>query len=163
MNPKAATETAAVAVSAPVTFATAGVGPTLVSMAVGLLGVWLARIVFVNRENRRIGKQQKLRETLPVTLAACLIAGALIWDQRLSISTSAFLGLGVGWTTVLLLEFFGDNILNAMRALTGRLPVAPARIQVGDGEIAPNSLPADMVELLREADEKDPDYKPPKR
>jgi hypothetical protein len=163
VNPKAATETAAVAMSAPVTFATAGAGPTLISMAVGLLGVWLARIVFVNRENRRLERSQPLRETLPVTLAACLIAGALIWDQRLSISTSAFLGLGVGWTTVLLLELFGDNVLNAMRALTGRGPLTPVRPRTGPTEVAPNPLPDDMVELLRQADEKDPDYKPPKK
>jgi hypothetical protein len=159
VNPKAATETAAVAASAPVTWVTAGFQQTLISLAVGLVGVWLARIVFVNRENRRLDRRQPLSDTLPVTLAACLIAGAIIYDQRLGISASAFLGLGVGWTTVLLLEFFGDNILNAMRALTGRSPVHAAQ-RYEDGPVYPN-VPDDMNKLLHDADEAAPDYKPP--
>lgn len=152
MTPKAATESAAVALSAPVTLATAGVGQTLLSMAVGLIGVWLARTVFVNRENRKLRRHQPLSETLPVTFAACLIAGALIYDQHLGISSSVFLGLGVGWTTVLLLEFFGDNILNAMRALTGRTPPPPPATKEQFDDRYGN-LPEEYRQLLHEIDE----------
>jgi hypothetical protein len=159
VTPKSATEMAAVAASAPVTLATAGVSQTMISLAVGLIGVWLARTVFVNRENRRLSHNQPVRETLPITLAACLIAGAVIWDRELSISTSAFLGLGVGWTTVVILELFGDNAINALRVLTGRVSIAPHGRRI-EREVMPTT-PDDMTDLLRQADDKAPDYKPP--
>jgi hypothetical protein len=160
VNAKAGVEVAAVAASAPVTLATAGISATLVSLSVGLIGVWLARIVFVSRENRRLEKPTPFLSTLPVTLAACLIAGAVIWDQHLGISASVFVGLGTGWTTVLILEFAGDRLLNSLRVLMGgeAHPVVPLRPQ--NQEVYPN-VPDDMADLLRQADEVDPQNKPP--
>jgi biotin transporter BioY len=161
VNGKAAIEIAAVAASAPISLATAGVHQTIVSLGVGLIGVWLARIVFVNRENRRLEKRSPLRETLPVTLAACLIAGAVIYDQHLGISASVFIGLATGWTTVVILELFGDRFVNSIRIFFGMAPIA--RAHAPSGEEVEATRPKDFDALLREMDEKAPDYKPPRR
>lgn len=167
MNNKAVTEVAAVAASAPVTLATGGGIPTtIISLAVGLVGVWLARIVFVNRENRRLEKPAPWQETLPITLAGCLIAGAIIWDRELGISAAAFTGLGVGWTTVLILEFFGDRIIAGMRAAAGLepKPVPEQRPPGGVNELPANKDEAVFDDLLHKIDETAAgrDYQPPK-
>ena len=93
-----------------------GVPDGLVSLAVGLWGVALARWVFVNRENRRLPRHQSWRETLPLTLVAALVASVVIIDRDLGLSAAAFTGLGVGWTAVLLLDLFGERITAAFRA-----------------------------------------------
>lgn len=138
--------------SAPVTWATAGATQTIISLVIGLTGVWLSRTVFVNRENRRLERPATWRETLPITLSACLIAGVLIVDRHLGISASAFVGLGTGWTTVLILELFGDRILNAMRVLAGGDPMPPSVPKGPVGEERMSNLPEDMERLLREID-----------
>lgn len=164
MNSRAATEMAAVAASAPVTLVTAGIPDTLISVAVGLIGVWLARIVFVNRENRRLEQPQTWAETLPVTLAGCLIAAAIIYDQRLGVSASVFTGLGVGWTTVLILEFFGDRIIAAMRAAAG-LEAKPAGPPDGPAsqEVMANKDQESFDNILDRIDQTPAgrDYQPP--
>lgn len=88
----------------------------LVSLAVGLWGVVLARWVFVNRENRRLPRKQSWRETLPLTLVGMTVAGVIISDRQLGLSAAAFTGLGVGWSAVLLLDLFGERITAAFRA-----------------------------------------------
>lgn len=161
MNHKAAVESVAVAASAPLTLVTAGVQQTFISLAVGLIGVWLARIVFVNRENRRLDKRAPFMETLPVTAAACLIAGVVIYDQQLGISASAFIGLGVGWTTVVLLELFGDRAVNALRVLLGMDPIPHSPLPTAT-EIEPTST-KEFDDLLREVDRAAPDYERPSK
>lgn len=93
-----------------------GVPDGLVSLAVGLWAVMLARWVFVNRENRRLPRRQPWHETLPLTLVAMLVTAVLVIDRELSLSAAAFTGLGVGWSAVLLLDLFGDRITAAFRA-----------------------------------------------
>ncbi len=100
-----------VAASSGVIAATEGVPEAMISLSVGLLGVTLARWVFVNREHRSLPKPQRWNETLPLTLVAMLITGALIWDKNYSISMSAFIGLGVGWSAVVLLDVLGDWVI----------------------------------------------------
>jgi hypothetical protein len=89
-------------------------GDAIVSLALGLAGVALARTVFVDRENRRIGRRQTFRETIPLTLIAMLVAGVIIWDGGLGYSKAAFTGLGVGWTAILILDVIGRRILGAV-------------------------------------------------
>lgn len=102
MSPRAP-ETAVVASSAlPWIFN--GPSDGLISLGLGLLGVLLARTIFVNRENRALGRRQPWRETLPITLAACLIAGGMIWDGHLLYSKAIFTGIAVGWTTIVVID-----------------------------------------------------------
>lgn len=86
------------------------------SLGVGLLGVTLARTVFVDRENRRLRRRQTFRETGPTTGVAMLIASVVILDRSLGLSGAALTGLGVGWTAMLLLDVIGKRVLDGLRA-----------------------------------------------
>ena len=140
-----------------------GVPDGLVSLAVGLWGVALARWVFVNRENRRLPRKQPWRETLPLTLVAMLVASVLIIDRKLSLSGAAFTGLGVGWVAVLLLDVLGERITAAFRA---GLAVPPPNPHVADaidasgesGRLTPREIdtPGDMAALIDKIDEPKP-------
>lgn len=99
MIPKAAPEVAVIATT-PVPWIIGGSTEGLTSLALGLTAVFLARIVFVNKENRALGHKQPWRETLPITLLACLIAGGMIVDGHLLYSKAIGVGVGVGWTTI---------------------------------------------------------------
>lgn len=96
----------------------------LVSLGVGLIGVALARWVFVNKEQRKNGRKEQWHEWLPLTLTAMLITAVIIYDRALSISASAFVGLGTGWAAVILLEVMGDRLTAMVRAATGLQPTA---------------------------------------
>jgi len=132
---------AAVMASAPVTAATAGIEQAALSLSIGMVGVVLARTIFVVRENARLKRVQPRSETLPLTLAAMLIAGAIIWDRQLGISMAAFTGLGVGWVAVLLLDILGQRVANVLRAILGMDPSG--------------GVPTDMTDRLRNIDERD--------
>jgi len=134
----------------------------LVSLAVGLIGVALARWVFVNREYRRVGMRQGWSETLPLTLVAMLVAGVLIYDRQLGISASAFVGLGVGWVAVVLLDVFGDRILSFFRSpLQGGPadPRFPPQVDLsgkeGKVDSAMAETPQNMLETLAEIDRRE--------
>ena len=133
----------------------------LVSLALGLLGVVLARWVFVNREQRRLGRKESWRETLPITLVGALVAGVVIWDRQLGLSSAAFVGLGVGWATVLILEVAGHRISQAMQTLLGHHPPPDfppmADLSGHDGKLLPEDIdtPQDMAELVDKIDEAD--------
>lgn len=130
----------------------------LVSLGVGLIGVALARWVFVNREVRRTNKKEKWTETLPLTLVAMLIAGVMILDRELSVSASAFLGLGVGWAAVLILDVLGERVIATLRgALQGgpAQPIPPtADLSGHDGIIDSGvaEIPEDMKQLVAKAE-----------
>lgn len=98
--------------SVPFTVALGRSGDGVISLALGLLGVLLARTVFVDRENRKLGRHQRLSETLPLTMTAMLISGVVIWDNQMGFSTAAFTGIGVGWTAILLIDVIGRRILD---------------------------------------------------
>lgn len=155
---KAAGEGAAVMLGSSVVAIANGFPTGLVSLGLGLWGVVLARWVFVNRENRRLPRKQPWRETLPLTLVAMLIAAVIIHDRELGLSAAVFVGLGVGWTAVLLLDLFGERITAAFRAGFA-VPTAPHVADAIDhsgegGKMTSNdvNLPADMVELIDELD-----------
>jgi hypothetical protein len=145
----------AVAASSGVVAAGQGVPSGMISLFVGLLGVALARWVFVNKEYRATNRPQKWNETLPLTLVAMLVAGVLIWDRKFSVSTSAFVGLGVGWTAVLLLDVLGDWILTKAKIMFSSGPADPnfpkkADLSGHDGRIIADdvNLPSDMVDKV---------------
>jgi hypothetical protein len=91
---------AAVVASTPLPWIAGGPRDALVSLALGLIGVCLARMIFVNRENRALGYHQRVGDTLPITLIACLIAFGIIWDGHLLYSKAIGTGVGVGWATM---------------------------------------------------------------
>lgn len=106
----------------------------------------LARTVFVDRQNAALGRRQTFRETLPLTLAAMLIAGVVIVDRDFGFSAATFTGLGIGWTAIVLLDVIGKRIL---RALDPSSTVA---------QDAPNLLkptPPDMSDALDRIDASD--------
>jgi hypothetical protein len=130
----------------------------LVSLGVGLVGVGLSRWVFITKENRRLQKKEEWSESLPLTLAAMLITGVIIHDRQLGFSTAAFVGLGVGWAAVLLLDVLGQRIVAIVRAALGAAaaPGFPpaADLSGHDGRLTSEdvNLPAEMVRLLDEID-----------
>ncbi len=156
MSPRA--PEAAVVASTPVTWLFAGANDGLISLGLGLLGVLLARTIFVNRENRVLGHRQPWTDTLPITLAACLIAGGIIWDGHLLYSKAIFTGIAVGWTTIVAIEKI-SRIVNPGEV--GR-PAAPAPAAEPDRakpglsrslrkQYPPQvPLPADQKALLRQ-------------
>lgn len=128
----------------------------MVSLVVGMLGVALARWVFVNRQYRETSRTQRWNETVPLTLVAMLVAGVLIYDRRFGVSTSAFVGLGVGWTAVLLLDVLGDWILSKMKVLMSAGPADPSFPKVADhsgmdGLVTKGDTDDEMGELLDRA------------
>jgi F0F1-type ATP synthase assembly protein I len=162
MNARAAGEAGAVLATAPVTLSLSDLPTTAVSLAVGLVGVWLARIVFVDRENRRLQRRQTWRQTAPVTGIAMLIVAAIVNDRHIGLSASAFLGLGVGWTTVLLLDIVGERTVKVLRTMLGADPLPPllqrADLSGEDGEMTARErdTPPDMARLIDKVDEVSP-------
>lgn len=132
----------------------------LVSLGVGLIAVWLSRWVFVGRENRRMGKPQRWNDTLPLTLVAMLITGVVIHDRGLGLSAAAFVGLGVGWAAVLLLDVFGERVVSMLRA---GFAVPPDQVVRGkldlsghDGKVLDEAnVPPDMTANLAKIDKED--------
>lgn len=120
---------------------TSGTSEALLSVALGLMGVVLARTVFVDRENRKLQRKQSFRETAPLTAVAMLIAGVWIWDQKLGLSMAVFTGLGVGWVAILLLDILGKRVIAALRALLSADPQ--------------ETLPPEMKSRLSELDKID--------
>lgn len=121
-----------VVLASAVSVGTVNVPNGLASLGVGLVGVALARWVFVNKQNRTLARREKWHETLPLTLTAMLIAGAIIWDRHPTISAAAFIGLGVGWAAVLLLDLLGERVTAGLRGALGAGPASPAFPKVAD-------------------------------
>ena len=64
-----------------------------------------------------------------------LIAGVVIWDRKTGLSMSVFIGLGVGWTAILLLDVIGAWMLKTGRRIAG----------VSDADMG---IPLDQTKLL---------------
>jgi F0F1-type ATP synthase assembly protein I len=162
MSPSAAGGTAAVLASAPLTFTISDFHTTAVSVVVGLVGVWLARIVFVDRENRRLQRRQSFRETAPVTAIAMLVVAAIVQDRHIGISMAAFTGLGVGWTTVMLLDIIGERVMRVLRTMLGADPLPPGAKPADHsglgGEMTNHErdTPDEMARFLAQPDEASP-------
>lgn len=133
----------------------------LISLGCGLVAVALSRWVFINREMRRVRRRESWHETLPLTLVAMLIAGVIIHDRHLSLSASVFVGLGAGWTAVVLLDILGQRTMDGLRALLGSGPVNPlpphADLSGREGQLDSDvvDVPRDMARLIDRADEEE--------
>jgi hypothetical protein len=115
-----AVSAAAVAASSSV-FVVSGQVYQLGCLALGLLGVWLARTVFVDQENRKLRRRQKLRETMPLTLAGMLVVGSFLWDANTTLAKASLFGLSVGYGTMLILKMLGRMAPGLARAIAGGL------------------------------------------
>lgn len=161
---RAEVATAAVMLSSGAVAGLSSVPSGLVSMAVGLIAVWLSRWVFVSRENRQLGRPQRWNDTLPLTLVAMLLTGVVVYDRNLGLSAAAFTGLGVGWAAVLLLDVLGERVLNMLRAgfavpvdkkLAEHLDRSGHGGKVLDSDV---KLPTDMIENLQRIDREDDEH-----
>lgn len=132
----------AVAASTPIVAAFASQGEALISLALGLVGVLLSRMVFVDRQNAKLGRRQSLRETIPLTLVAMLIAGVVIIDRNFGFSAATFTGLGIGWTAIVLLDVIGKRILD------------PSSIVIQEAPNLLKPVPEDMVETTERIEQK---------
>jgi hypothetical protein len=93
---------------------------TLFAMLIGLAGVWLARLVTIGDENKKLGRQQTLRETGPLTWIGVLIVCPVIWHWDVAVPWASFMGLGVGYSVRIVLKIFGGGAVSAARALARR-------------------------------------------
>lgn len=147
------TQAVASAAALPAILATLGINaPELVNLGAGLVSVWVARLVFIDRENRRLQRRQAWRETVPVTLVAMLIAGAFIRQNDLSMASAIYTGLGVGWVAVVLLDLLGQKVTDALRAALGGGPADPRLPPVvdtsgNDGRVV--TADADLADLTQ--------------
>ena len=109
---------AATALAAPVGSLT--VSPTLyniITLALGMIGVIVARMVYIDQENKRLGRKQTIGETLPLTIVALLIAMPFVWKHREEITIAPLIGLGVGYSALLLLKLIGRATIVAARTM----------------------------------------------
>lgn len=136
--------------------AASGATDGLINLGFGLLGVVLARWVFINKENRRLQRREDWNHTLPLTLVAMLIAGVLIWDREMRLSFAVFTGLGSGWATVAILDLLGEKATSFFEALRGIAPrpgfPPSADFSGEDGKLTKGDrdIPDDMKARLEE-------------
>lgn len=157
MRPHDAAAPVAVSLSTSYALLDAGWVQSLISLAAGLIAVWVARLVFITRENRQLHRQQTWRETVPLTVVAMLIAGAFIWQNSLKASTAIYVGLGVGWVAVILLDILGQRVMETLRTALGGGPASPALppaadISGNDGVVTSAEIPPSMAEILDRID-----------
>lgn len=123
---------------------------TLFAMLIGLAGVWLARLVTIGDENKKLGRKQTLRETGPLTWIGVLIVCPVIWHWDIAVPWASFMGLGVGYSVRVVLKIFGGGAVSAARALARRAADALEEegIAPPPPEPAPPPLPAPVQTRL---------------
>lgn len=90
---------------------------SVLAVAISLIGVWLARLVTIEEENKRLGRVQRLSETGPLTWIGVLLVAPAVWHWQLPVPGAAVLGLGVGYTVRIVLKIIGSATTAAARAL----------------------------------------------
>lgn len=103
--------------SAPVVIEVSAWAYTAFAVLLSLAGVYLARLVTIDAENKRLGRVQTLRETGPLTWIGVLIVGPLIWHFQIAIPWSPIIGLGVGYSVRAMLKIFGGGAVASARAM----------------------------------------------
>jgi hypothetical protein len=88
---------------------------TSFAVLLSLAGVYLARLVTIDAENKRLGRVQTMRETGPLTWIGVLIVGPLIWHFEVAIPWAPIIGLGVGYSVRAMLKVFGGGALASAR------------------------------------------------
>ncbi len=120
---KASASTSAVAVVQNFTDGTIEVAPWLytgIAVALGLIGVYLARLVTIDAENKRLGRVQTYRETGPLTWIGVLIVCPFIWHYSIAIPWASMIGLGVGYSVRVVLKIFGSAAVDVARSAAQR-------------------------------------------
>lgn len=107
-----------------------------ITMLFGIVAVVLARMVFIDDENKKLGRKQTLRETLPLTGVALVFAAPLMWQNRMSIVLPVFIGAGVGYSTILFLKIGVRVALGTVRSVAkevlAALPDMPVSAEPDD-------------------------------
>lgn len=106
--------------SAQETSPTIAVNPLLFSalaVALALAGIYLARLVTIDQEDKRLGRKQTYRETGPLTWIAVLIVCPLIWQLKIAPQYASVIGLGVGYSVRVVLKIIGGATTAAARAI----------------------------------------------
>lgn len=91
-----------------------------VSVAAALAGVYLARLVTINDENKRLGHVQSFSETGPLTWIGVLIVCPLIWHYSVAVPWAAMIGLGVGYSVKIILRILASAAEGAARGMASR-------------------------------------------
>jgi hypothetical protein len=123
---------------------------TIIAVCLALVGVYLARLVTIDAENKRLGRRQTFRETGPLTWIAVLVVCPLIWHYRVAVPWAALIGLGVGYTVRIILRLLGSTAVGFSQAMAERIialkNAAPP---------PPMDIPPDMQDLLDQMDRKE--------
>jgi hypothetical protein len=114
---------------------------TLFAMLIGLAGVWLARLVTIGDENKKLGRVQTLRETGPLTWIGVLIVCPVIWHWDIAVPWASFMGLGVGYSVRIVLKIFGGGAVSAARAIARRAADALDEQGIPSDDATPPAAP----------------------
>lgn len=138
----------------------AGLEP-LPSLLLALVGVALARVAFTTKQ-QRLGERISITETLTITGMAMLVVGPIVWEHQLGLTTSAFLGLGAGWSSIALFDAIGSRVVNIISAIIPPMgsstppPAAPPSDEPRPDPRPPlptqPPVPGQMVDLLEDID-----------
>jgi hypothetical protein len=90
---------------------------SLLAVVLALAGIYLARLVTIDQEDKRLGRKQTYRETGPLTWIAVLIVCPMIWQFDIAPQYASVIGLGVGYSVRLVLKIIGGATTSAARAL----------------------------------------------
>jgi hypothetical protein len=118
----------------------------------GLIGVYLARLVTIDAENKRLGRIQTLRETRPLTWIGVLIVCPFIWHFNIAVPWASMIGLGVGYSVRVVLKIFGGGAVSAARILARRAAEA-----LEDEERAASDRPTMPPAVILPPDNEGPD------
>ncbi len=125
---------------------------TATAVLLGLVGVYLARLVTIGDENKKLGRVQTWRETGPLTWIGVLIVCPVIWHFDIAVPWASMIGLGVGYSVKVVLKIFGGGAVSAARAVARRAAdaledeqAAGTAPRVQTRLDAPGALPAAVV------------------
>lgn len=132
----------------------AGLEP-FVSLGLALLGVALARVAFTTRQ-QRLGERISILEEVVIAGMAMLVVGPVVWEHQLGITTSALLGLGAGWSAILLFDAIGSRVIQIITSILPNVTLPPTPTPSieprPDPRPAEPPIPGDMVDLLEDID-----------
>jgi hypothetical protein len=142
-------------------------GPVVIEVSAGLytacavvlamIGIYLARLVTIDAENKRLGRVQTLRETGPLTWIAVLIVGPLIWHWQVAVPVAPVIGLGVGYSVRAILKIFGGGAVASAKALLrGAAAAIDEQDTLADTPVPPAAETPDAIaqtKLLQQLDD----------
>lgn len=90
---------------------------TAIAVLLSLAGVYLARLVTIDAENKKLGRIQTMRETGPLTWIGVLVVGPMIWHYNIAIPWAPIIGLGVGYSVRAMLKVFGGGAIASAKMM----------------------------------------------